>query len=56
MTGTLKQVAETGATSLRFGGWIGPRPLARGTYRLRALPVGDDARPGIARSATFKSR
>jgi len=51
--GSLKQVAESGKFALRFGGWIGRRPLARGTYRVKALPRGDDARLGAARHATF---
>ena len=54
--GSLKQVAESGVTSLRFGGWIGRRPLARGTYRLTAVPRGDDARLGAARHAALTVR
>jgi len=56
VSGSLKQVAETGKFALRFGGWIGRRPLARGTYRLRAVPLGDDGRLGPARHATFTLR
>ena len=53
---SLKQVTEPGKFALRFGGWIGRRPLARGTYRLRAVPLGDDGRAGPARHAVFKIR
>ncbi len=56
VSGTLKQVAETGKFALRFGGWTGRRPLARDTYRVKAVPRGDDSRLGAARYATFKLR
>jgi hypothetical protein len=54
--GALKQVAETGRFSLPFGGWIGRRPLARGSYRVKLVPRGDDARLGTARYARFTIR
>ena len=54
--GSLEQVAESGRFALPFGGWIGRKPLARGTYRVSALPLGDDARAGVARRATFTVR
>jgi hypothetical protein len=55
-SGSLTQVAESGKFALRFGGWIGRRPLARGSYRVTAVPRGDDARVGKARHATFTLR
>jgi hypothetical protein len=39
-----------------FGGWVGRRPLARGSYRVKLVPRGDDARLGAARYATFTVR
>jgi len=56
VSGSLTQVTESGKGFIRFGGWIGRRALARGTYRLSAVPRGDDARVGLARHATFTLR
>jgi hypothetical protein len=56
VSGSLKQVAETGKFALPFGGWIGRRPLARGTYRVTLTPRGDDSRLGRAHHATFTLR
>ena len=36
--GVLIRQAQAGAAKLRFGGWVGRRPLARGRYRVQALP------------------
>ena len=54
--GSLKQVAETGRFSIPFGGWVGRRPLPRGSYRVKLVPRGDDARLGAARYARFTIR
>jgi hypothetical protein len=54
--GSLHQSARQGSNTMRFGGWLGRRALARGRYRLRALPTGLDGRHGIARRAGFSVR
>ncbi|MEA2458712.1 MAG: hypothetical protein QOC95_1684, partial [Thermoleophilaceae bacterium] len=38
------RVAAAGSGRVRFGGWIGSRPLPSGSYRVRAVPAGGRAR------------
>jgi hypothetical protein len=55
-SGALRQAAVAGGTTVRFGGWIGRRALPRGSYRVRALPLGTNGRTGTARYAAFTLR
>ncbi len=45
------RVRASGSGRVRFGGWVGNRPLARGSYRVSARPAG-----GRARLARFAVR
>jgi hypothetical protein len=54
--GALRQAAVAGGNTVRFGGWTGRRALPRGSYRVRALPLGTDGRTGAARYAAFTLR
>jgi hypothetical protein len=54
--GTLRQAAAAGTTRVRFGGWIGKRPLALGRYRVRAAADGAAAAAAVPRLAGFRIR
>jgi hypothetical protein len=56
LRGSLHQSAGAGRRSVRFGGWLGRRPLGHGRYRVRAVAVGSDGRRGVARRAGFSVR
>ena len=45
-----------GRNALKWNGRLARRKLARGSYRISALPTGDDARTGAARHARFRVR
>jgi hypothetical protein len=53
--GSLRVRLRPGTRSVRFGGWVGRRALARGGYRLVATPA-DGARRGVAHTASFRIR
>jgi hypothetical protein len=54
--GRLRQAAAgAGSASVPFGGWVRGRALARGRYRLRAVPTSGDG-TGVARTAMFTLR
>jgi hypothetical protein len=54
--GSLHQSRPAGTTSVRFGGWLGRRALARGRYRVIAAATGSNRVKATPRRAGFALR
>jgi hypothetical protein len=54
--GSLHQSRPAGTTSVRFGGWLGRRALARGRYRVMAAATGSNQLKATPRRAGFALR
>jgi hypothetical protein len=54
--GSLHGTHARGRASVRFAGWLGRRPLARGRYRVAASPRASDGKRGRTAHAGFRIR